>query len=112
YLTVRGIPRRLFPDEVTGLCSPAPQPNSPPGPDGLDDVDHFARFIRSTKAPGRDMVLAETPRAKRGSEMFDKIGCATCHVRTLTTAPAGAKINGGTFAIPEALGQKSFYPFG
>jgi len=112
YLNEMGITSRLFPDEVTSLCSTAPQPNSPPGPDGLDDVDHFARFIRATKAPARDTVLAETPKAKRGSELFDKIGCATCHVRALTTAPAGTKINGGTFAIPEALGQKSFYPFG
>ena len=112
YLNEMGITSRLFPDEVTSLCSTAPQPNSPPGPDGLDDVDHFARFIRSTKAPARDMVLAETAKAKRGSELFDRVGCATCHVRTLTTAPAGTKINGGTFAIPEALGQKSFYPFG
>jgi CxxC motif-containing protein (DUF1111 family) len=112
YLNEMGITSRLFPDEVTTLCSTAPQPNSPPGPDGLDDVDHFARFIRATKAPARDMVLAETVKAKRGSELFDKVGCATCHVRTLTTAPAGTKINGGTFAIPEALGSKSFNPFG
>src|ERR1700694_1012714 len=48
YLNEMGITSRLFPDEVTSLCSTAPQPNSPPGPDGLDDVDHFARFIRST----------------------------------------------------------------
>ena len=32
-------------------------------------------------------------------------------MRKLTTAAAGTKINGGTFTIPEALGQKTFYPF-
>jgi len=112
YLNEMGITSRLFPDEVTKLCDTAPEPNSPPGPDGLDDVDHFARFIRAAKAPARDNVLAETPKAKRGSDLFDKIGCASCHVRTLTTAPAGTKINGGTFTIPEALGNKSFHPFG
>ena len=47
----------------------------------------------------------------RGSDLFDQIGCATCHVRTLITAPAGTRINGGTFIIPEALGQKTFHPF-
>src|SRR6266849_1917982 len=104
YLNEMGITSRLFPDEVTTLCNTAPQPNSPPGPDGLDDLDHFARFIRATKAPARDMVLAETAKAKRGSELFDKVGCATCHVRTLTTAPAGTKTNGGMFTIPDALG--------
>jgi CxxC motif-containing protein (DUF1111 family) len=77
----------------------------------LADVDHFARFIRASKASAPDSVLAETPKAKKGSELFHKIGCATCHVRKFTTAAAGTKINGGTFTIPEALGQKTFYPF-
>jgi CxxC motif-containing protein (DUF1111 family) len=44
--------------------------------------------------------------------LFDKIGCAVCHVRTLTTAAAGTKINGGAYTIPAALGSKSFHPFG
>ena len=112
YLNEMGITNRLFPDEVTNLCNTAPEPNSKPGRDGLEDIDHFSRFLRATKAPARDTVLAETPKAKRGSELFDKIGCATCHVRSLTTAPAGTKINGGTFTIPDALGQKTFHPFG
>ncbi len=112
YLNEMGITSRLFPDEVAKLCNTAPEPNDQPGPDGLADVDRFARFMRATKAPARDAQLAETPKPKRGSELFDKIGCATCHVRTLTTAPAGTKINGGTFTIPEALGQKRFHPFG
>ena len=111
YLNEMGITSRLFPDEVTRLCDTAPEPNSPPGPDGLDDVDHFTRFIRATKAPARDMVLAGTPKAIRGSALFDRIGCASCHVRTLMTAPAGTKINGGTYSIPEALGGKTFHPF-
>ncbi len=112
YLNEMGITNRLFPDEVTKLCNTAPEPNSKPGPDGLDDIDHFARFLRATKAPAHDTVLAETPKAKHGSELFDKISCPTCHVRSLTTAPAGTKVNGGTFTIPDALGQKTFHPFG
>ncbi|MBZ5653251.1 MAG: hypothetical protein LAO18_22525 [Acidobacteriia bacterium] len=111
YLNEMGITTRLFPDEVTKLCNTAAEPNDPPGPDGLDDIDHFARFIRASKAPARDSQLAQTSKAERGSELFNKIGCATCHVRTLTTAPAGTKANGGTFTIPEALGRKTFYPF-
>jgi CxxC motif-containing protein (DUF1111 family) len=43
--------------------------------------------------------------------LFDKIGCSTCHVRALTTAPAGTAINGGKFAIPDALGGKTFHPY-
>jgi CxxC motif-containing protein (DUF1111 family) len=112
YLNEMGVTSRLIPDEVTKLCNTAPEPNSPPGPDGLDDVDRFARFIRATKAPARDKVLAETLKAKRGSAVFDRIGCASCHVRTLTTATAGTKTNGGTYTVPEALAGKAFSPFG
>src|SRR6266700_1080965 len=112
YLNEMGITNRLFPDEVTKLCNTAKEPNNQPDPDGLADVDRFTRFMRATKAPARDAQLAETPAAKKGSELFDKIGCATCHVRLLTTAAAGTKINGGTFTIPDALARKTFYPFG
>ena len=111
YLNEMGITTRLFPDEVTKLCNTAPEPNNPPDPDGLDDLEHFARFIRASKAPARDMQRAETPTAKRGAELFGKIGCATCHVPSMTTAAAGTKINGGAFTIPDALGRKTFYPY-
>ncbi len=112
YLNEMGITTLWFPDEVTKLCNTAPEPNDKPGPDGLADVDHFARFVRSLKAPPQDQTLARTPSAKRGSDLFDKIGCATCHVRTLFTAAAGTKINGGAYTIPAAIGSKAFHPFG
>ena len=112
YLNEMGITTALFPDEVTKLCNTASEPNDTPGPDGLADVDHFARFIRAAKAPPRDLTLAATPAATKGSGLFDRIGCAVCHVRTLTTAPSGTKINGGAFTVPPALGSKTFHPFG
>jgi CxxC motif-containing protein (DUF1111 family) len=111
YLNELGITTRLFPDEVTKLCNSAPEPNDQAAADGSDDVDHFARFIRASKAPGRDSKLANTGQSPKGSKLFDKIGCAVCHVRTLTTAAAGTKINGGSYIIPEALGGKTFYPY-
>jgi CxxC motif-containing protein (DUF1111 family) len=111
YLNEMGITSRLFPDEVTKLCNTVSEPNDTPGPDGLSDIDHFARFVRASKPPARDEKLAATSKATRGSELFDKIGCAVCHVRALTTAPAGTKINGGAFAVPEALGGKTFHPY-
>src|SRR6202521_2738299 len=111
YLNEMGITNRLQPDEVTKLCNTASEPNDTPGPDGLSDIDHFARFIRATKAPARDSQLANSAVAQKGSALFDKIGCATCHVETLTTAPAGTKINGGTFTIPAALGSVTFHPY-
>lgn len=112
YLNEMGITNRLQPDEITNLCNTVSEPNDTPGPDGLADIDHFARFMRATEAPARDAQLAQTPNARQGAELFDKVGCDQCHVQTLTTAPAGIKINGGTFTIPDALGGKQFHPYG
>src|ERR1700690_3312828 len=111
YLNEMGITNRLQPDEVTQICNTASEPNDTPGPDGLSDIDHFARFVRATKAPARDSQLASSAVARKGYGLFDKIGCATCHVESLTTAPAGTKINGETFTIPPALGSVTFYPY-
>jgi CxxC motif-containing protein (DUF1111 family) len=114
YLNEMGVTNTLFPDEVTALCNPktVTEPNSQPDPkDGLEDIDHFARFMRASKAPPRDEKLAATDAAKHGSELFDRIGCAICHVRTLQTAKAGTAINGGKFTVPDALGDKQFHPF-
>jgi CxxC motif-containing protein (DUF1111 family) len=112
YLNEMGITNRLLPDEVTKLCNTASEPNDTPGPDGLADIDHFARFIRATKAPAPDAQLAGSAVAQQGLAIFEKIGCATCHVAAMTTAPAGTKINGGTFTIPPALGSVTFHPWG
>jgi CxxC motif-containing protein (DUF1111 family) len=112
YLNEMGITNRLQPDEVTNLCNTVSEPNDKPGSDGLADIDHFARFVRATKAPARDSQLANHSLTRRGFTVFDKIGCATCHVESMTTAPAGTKINGGTFTIPAALGSVTFHPYG
>ena len=112
YLNEMGIINRLQPNEVTNLCNSASEPHDTPGPDGLSDIDRFARFIRATKAPARDSQLANIAAAKKGLSLFDKIGCATCHVEALTTAPAGTKINGATFTIPSALGSLTMHPYG
>jgi CxxC motif-containing protein (DUF1111 family) len=112
YLNEMGITNRLQPNEVTSLCNTVSEPNDTPGPDGLSDIDHFARFIRASKAPSRDTQLAGTASAQRGVTLFNKVGCATCHVETLTTATAGTKINGGTYAIPPALASITLHPYG
>ena len=97
YLNEIGITNRLFPDEVTNLCNTVAEPNDKPGADGLADIDHFARFMRATKAPARDATASGTAAAKAGEALFAKIGCAICHVPTLTTAAPGTPINGGKF---------------
>src|SRR5579862_8639602 len=60
YLNEMGITTSLFPDEVTKLCNNVSEPNDKPGPDGLADVDHFARFVRSLKAPPQDQDRKST----------------------------------------------------
>jgi CxxC motif-containing protein (DUF1111 family) len=112
YLNEMGITNRLQPNEVTNLCNTVPEPNDTIGPDGLSDIEHFTRFIRATKAPARDVPLASSAAANQGLGLFEKIGCVSCHVETLTTAPAGTKINGGTFTIPAALGSITLHPYG
>jgi CxxC motif-containing protein (DUF1111 family) len=112
YLNEMGITNTLQPTEVTNICNTVSEPNDTPGPDGLSDIDRFARFIRASKAPARDAQLAGSAAVQKGLHLFDKIGCATCHVATLTTAPAGTKINGDTFTIPPALGSIALHPYG
>jgi len=112
YLNEMGITSRLQPDEVTNLCNTASEPNDKPDAGGLSDIDRFARFMRATEAPARDAQLAQTQQVRLGAELFDRVGCDICHVQTLTTAPEGTKINGGTFTIPPPLGQKQFHPYG
>ncbi len=112
YLNEMGITSRLQPDEVTSICNTVSEPNDEDDSTGRSDIDRFAQFMRATKAPARDTILANTPPAVLGSTLFDQVGCATCHVRTLTTAAAGTVINGGMDTVPVALGSKIFHPFG
>jgi CxxC motif-containing protein (DUF1111 family) len=109
YVNEMGITNRLFSSESTTLCNPAgiAEPN-----DQNNDIENFAKFMRATKAPPRDQSLASSPDAAAGAALFDKIGCTTCHVATLTTAPPGTTINGSTFTLPDALGNKMFHPYG
>ncbi|MBV8819572.1 MAG: hypothetical protein JO022_14525, partial [Acidobacteriaceae bacterium] len=87
-------------------------PEDTPDSNGLADIDHFAQFIRGTMAPPRDAALAQTPDAQIGAQLFENIGCSTCHVTTLVTAPPGTALNGGTYIVSAALGNKIIHPFG
>lgn len=112
YLNEMGITSPLFPEENSSSgryvgygteYDPKPDPEDDGG-----DVVSFADFMRSTKAPPRgerttDVEAGETP--------FKQIGCAVCHIPSITTASPGVWINGGTFRVPEALGNKVIYPY-
>lgn len=112
YLNEMGITSTLLPEEVTTLCDTVADPEDSIGPDGLGDVDLFARFMRGTKAPPRDAALAAHPDALAGEALFAQVGCASCHVPTIVTAPPGSVVNAGAFTVPDALGNKRIHPYG
>lgn len=118
YLNEMGITSPLQPTENTSLgrntaiFDTVPDPEDTGGFQGFGaDVEAFTRFMRSTKAPPRNIALALNDATDPGSALFDSLSCSVCHVRSITTAPAGTVINGGTFSVPEALGNKIIHPF-
>jgi CxxC motif-containing protein (DUF1111 family) len=112
YLNEMGITNRLRPSEVTQVLNTTTGINDQPDNLGLADIDHFALFIRGTMVPPRDITLAATPAAIGGHQLFQQLGCSTCHVETIVTAPVGTVIDGGMFTVPGALGNKIIHPFG
>jgi CxxC motif-containing protein (DUF1111 family) len=112
YLNEMGITSPLFPDENTSqgefvgfgtIYDPVDEPED----DGID-VQAFANFMRSTKAPPRGPI---TPDAHFGEKKFNQIGCNICHVATIVTAAAGTPINGGAFTVPDSLANRAIHPY-
>ncbi len=125
YLNEMGITSSLQKTEVTTICNPPvatqipnndptkiTEPNSLPDStdNNLEDIDHFAAFVRSLKAPARDETVAATPEAKRGGEVFAKIGCSICHVDTIVTGKSPAS-PGGPDLHPDALENRTIHPY-
>ena len=116
YLNEMGITNRLLRVENTSNGNsvaafdrvPDPAPN---GEDSSSDLDKFAAFMRATRAPAPDAAAMRAADAQQGQALFAAVGCATCHTATITTAPAGQVINGGTFVVPAALGGKTIHPY-
>lgn len=111
YLNEMGVTNRLRPKDTTTVGKVTRDPEDIPDSLGLADIDHFAQFIRGTKAPPRDEVLARSAAAVAGEHLFASLGCGTCHVSSITTARVGTVIDGGTFVVPEALGSKIIHPY-
>jgi CxxC motif-containing protein (DUF1111 family) len=110
YVNEMGITSPLQPNENTSngtvVADPVP---------GLDDegvdVELFALFMRSTKAPPADAARLATSDAQAGSQIFNAIGCNTCHTRSMVTVSPGTLINGGALRVANALGNKVIRPF-
>jgi CxxC motif-containing protein (DUF1111 family) len=112
YLNEIGITSRLLMEESTSMGRSIAAFDTVPEPEDAEgDIDLFARFMRASKAPARDLALANTPNARAGAQLFNTIGCAVCHVQTLQTAPPGTSLNGGAFIVPPALGNKLIHPY-
>ena len=111
YLNEQGISNRLNPTDTTTVCKTTTDPEDHADSIGMDDIDHFATFMRGTQAPPVDSVLLATSDAQAGQQLFSSIGCNICHVTSITTAPAGTVINGGAFVVPAALGSKVIHPY-
>lgn len=112
YLNEMGVTNRLRPKDTTTIGKVTPDPEDVPDDLGLADIDHFAQFVRGTKVPPRDTMLAATADAIAGEAVFVNLRCNTCHVETIITAAVGTLINGGQFSVPEALGNKIIHPYG
>jgi CxxC motif-containing protein (DUF1111 family) len=121
YLNEMGVSNRLRPTDVTTVDKSTPDPEDVPDSIGLANIDHFAQFIRGLKVPPRDATLMGTPDAQVGQAIFERIGCAVCHVETFVTAPAGTVIvppqagaaNGtDAYTVSDAIGNKIIHPFG
>jgi Tol biopolymer transport system component/CxxC motif-containing protein (DUF1111 family) len=140
YLNEQGITNRFFRVENSSLGRSVfafdpvglregidiPFEDNPTKPADQQDIDVFARFMRSTKAPPRDRVLVANDASDPGSQLFGTdpsneptrgIGCVICHVRNITTAPPGTVVtegtsqNGGRFVVDANLGNKIIHPF-
>ena len=109
YLNEMGITTPLLPDENTssGRDVAAHDSVADPEDDGVDALA-FANFMRSTKAPPRGTITTDV---QAGRTLFNSIGCVTCHVARIVTAPAGTEINGGTFTVRDALGSRIIHPY-
>ena len=118
YLFEMGITSPLQPREQTSLgrsvafADTVPDPEDTGGEEGHgEDVEAFTRFMRSSKAPPRNSAMVLDDATDPGSLLFNSLNCSVCHVRSITTAAVGSVINGGTFVVPAALGNKIIHPF-
>lgn len=111
YVNEMGITSRLKPVDMTTICKVKADPEDVPDALGMANIDHFTQFIRGTKVPPRDLALAQSDDGMAGQGVFERIGCNMCHVESMTTVPSGTVLDGGTFTVPDALGNKVIHPF-
>ena len=93
YRSEMGITNEVFPEEAApngnrellATVDRVPDPEDLPDPNtGRSGVDKFANFMRLLAPPPRGEI---TESAMQGEEVFNRIGCASCHT-VLATGPS------------------------
>src|SRR5688572_26171929 len=75
-----------IPESQMRQCDPFPDPEDRPDRHtGRRGIDNFASFMRFLAPIARSHVSETT---REGERIFTAIGCATCHVPSLTTGPS------------------------
>ena len=94
YRNEMGITNDLFPQESAvgvsalqmRLCDPRPDPEDVRDPlTGKRGIDNFEAFMKFLAPVGRGAI---DDMARSGERVFAAIGCAACHVPSLTTGPS------------------------
>ena len=88
-----------LPEDTTNLAPRSPTTGSNAA-DFVADAVNFAAFMRLSAPP---TPAAPTDSTTRGGQLFEAIGCTSCHVKSHTTV--------GQTSLPSGQGQKTFSPF-
>ncbi len=108
YRDEMGITNALFPQEACpgGDCEKIdffnPIPGLQDGPSvltGLRGIDNFDNFMKLLGPPPRGTITDEV---RRGEQIFQEAGCASCHLPSIVTGQSSV----------QALSFKRFFPYG
>jgi CxxC motif-containing protein (DUF1111 family) len=88
-----------MPEDTTNLTPRSPSTGSS-AIDYASDVASFAAFMRLSAPPA---PAAPTESTIRGAQLFESIGCTSCHVQSHTTV--------AQTALPSTQGNKTYSPF-
>ena len=117
YRNEMGITSVLAPNDNTFLGDPVDDGVADPEDVGKEfggDVELFAAFMRALSAPPRVLPSdkKELSEIEDGFDVFKSVGCSSCHLPEMVTADEGTFLNGKTYRVPKALGNKKFHPYG
>ncbi len=96
-----GLTSDLIPDDPTNkLLVGESSPDDVPDPEiSSNIISNVVFYLKTLRPPQRR--TPDAPEVKAGEKLFEKIGCASCHVPTLKTGKSNIT----------ALNQKEFHPY-